>query len=108
VMQQNLQNSTAYAQAAKEYREWSQKNWQAVTDQRNKSSDRNNAQFRETLGNVQSYVNPHDTRSPVELPNTYEYFWVNEKGVIAGTNDPGVNPNAGSTHDWRKMPKQSK
>lgn len=106
VMQQNLQNSAAYAQAAKEYREWSQKNWQAVTDDRNRSTDRNNTQFRETLGNAQTYVNPHDTRTPVELPNTYQYFWVNEKGVIAGTNDPSINPNTGSTNDWRKMPKR--
>jgi hypothetical protein len=79
--------SVAYGQAAKEYREWSQKNWQAVA-------------------NVQTYVNPHDTRTPVELPNTYQYFWVNEKGVIGGTNDPSVNPNTGSTSDWRKMPKR--
>ncbi|MEO8314087.1 MAG: hypothetical protein ABI645_04760 [Pseudomonadota bacterium] len=107
VMQQNLQNSTAYAQAAKEYRDWSQKNWQAVTDQRNNSTDRNNAQFRETLGNVQSYVNPHDTRAAVELPNTWKYFWVNEQGTIVGTNDPSINPNSGSTNDWRKMPKRS-
>jgi hypothetical protein len=107
VMQQNLQNSAAYAQAAKEYRDWSQKNWQGVTDQRNDSTDRNNAQFRETLGNVQTYVNPHDARAPVELPNTWKYFWVNEQGTIVGTNDPGINPNNGSTNDWRKMPKRS-
>jgi len=107
VMQQNLQNSTAYAQAAKEYRDWSQKNWQAVTDQRNHSTDRNNTQFREALGNVQTYVNPHDMRTPVELPNTYQYFWVNEQGTIVGTNDPSINPNAGSTKDRRKMPKRS-
>jgi hypothetical protein len=105
VMQQNLQNSTAYAQAAKEYRDWSQKNWQGVTDQRNASNDRNNTQFRETLGNVQTYDNPHDARTPVELPNTYQYYWVNEQGNYAGTNDPTVDPNSGSTRDWRRMPK---
>lgn len=105
VMQQNLQNSTAYAQAAKEYRDWSQKNWQGVTDQRNASSDRNNTEFREALGNVQSYDNPHDSRTPVELPNTYQYYWVNEQGTYVGTNDPSVDPNSGSTHDWRRMPK---
>ena len=107
VMQQNLQNSTAYAQAAKEYRDWSQKNWQGVTDQRNNSNDRNNAQFRETLGNVQSYVNPHDARVPLELPNTYQYYWVNEQGTIVGTNDSSINPNAGSTKDWRRMQKRT-
>lgn len=42
------------------------------------------------------------------MPNTYQYFWVNEGGTIVGTNDPGVNPNDGSTHDWRKMPKQAR
>ena len=107
VMQQNLQNSAAYAQAAKEYRAWSQKNWQAVTDARGASTDRNNRQFRETLGNVQTYSNPHDARTPVQLPNTYQHFWVNEQGTILGTNDPGIDPNAGSTRDWRRMPKQA-
>jgi len=108
VMQQNLQNSTAYAQATKEYRAWSQKNWQAVTDARGSSTDRNNRQFRETLGNVQAYANPHDPRTPVELPNTYQHFWVNEQGTIIGTKDAGIDPNAGSTRDWRRMPKQAR
>jgi hypothetical protein len=107
VMQQNLQNSTAYAQAAREYRDWSQKNWQGVTDQRNESTDRNNRQFHENLGNVQTYGNPHDSRTPVELPNTWQHYWVNEQGTIVGTNDPGINPNTGSTSDWRKMPKRA-
>ena len=106
VMAQNLQNSTAYAAAAREYRDWSQRNWQGVTDARNASQDRNNAQLRETLGGVQTYANPHDARTPVELPNTYKYFWANEQGTIVGTNDPSINPNSGSTNDWRKMPRR--
>jgi len=103
VMQQNLQNSTAYAQAAREYRDWSQKNWQGVTDARNASDDRNNGQFREALGNVQTYENPHDRGAPLQLPNTYQYYWVNEQGTIVGTNDPGIDMNSGSTNDWRRM-----
>jgi hypothetical protein len=105
VMQQNLQNSTAYAQAAREYREWSQKNWKAVTDQREASTERNNTQFRETLGNVQTYDNPHDSRTPLELPSTWTYYWVNAQGTIVGTNDSRIDPNSGSTADWRRMPK---
>ena len=106
IMAQNLRNSTAYAEAARQYRDWSQRNWQGVTDQRNASQDRNNAQFRETLGGVQTYANPYDARKPVELPGTYKYFWVNEQGTIVGTNDPGVDPNAGSSRDWRRMPRR--
>jgi len=106
IMAQNLQNSTAYAEAARQYRDWSQRNWQAVTDARNASQDRNNAQFREALGGVQTYANPYDTRAPIELPATHQYYWVNEKGIIVGTNDAGLDPNTGSTHDWRRMPRR--
>ena len=104
VMQQNLQNSVAYGEAAAKYRDWSQKNWQGVTDQRNASVDSRNTQFRENLGVVQTYVNPYDKRAPVELPTTYQYYWVNPQGNYAGTNDPSVNPNVGSTVEWKKMP----
>lgn len=104
VMQQNLQNSVAYGEAAAKYRDWSQKNWQGVTDQRNASVDRHDTQFRENLGAVQTYANPYDKRAPVELPTTYQYYWVNAQGNYAGTNDPSVNPNVGSTVEWKKMP----
>jgi hypothetical protein len=106
VMAQNLQNSTAYAEAARQYRDWSQRNWQQVTDARNASTDRNATDFRAELGAVQTYVNPYDARTPLDLPTTYQYFWVNEHGTIAGTNDPSVNPNVGSTNDWRKLPRR--
>lgn len=104
IMAQNLQNSMAYAEAARQYREWSQKNWQQVTDARNASEDRKNAQFRENLGAVQTWVNPYDPGVPLELPTTYQHFWVDRQGNILGTNDPSANPNTGSTADWKKMP----
>lgn len=49
-------------------------------------------------------MNPYDKRAPVELPTTYQYYWVNPQGNYAGTNDPSVNPNVGSTVEWKKMP----
>lgn len=107
IMAQNLQSSTEYARAAQEYRNWSQRNWQGVTDQRGASQDRNNQQFREALGNVQTYADPRDASKPIELPNTYQYYWQNEQGTIVGTNDPGIDPNAGSTRDWRRMPRRT-
>ena len=103
IMAQNLQNSTAYAEAARQYRDWSQRNWQKVTDERNRSVDKRNAEFRENLGAVQTYVNPYDARTPLELPTAYKYFWVDRQGEILGTNDPSANPNMGSTGDWRQM-----
>lgn len=103
VMAQNLQNSTAYAQAAREYRDWSQKNWQQVTDQRNASVDRRNVAVRENLGGVQTFSNPYGTSQPVELPVTSKYFWTDRQGRIVGTDDPGANPNVGSASEWRRM-----
>lgn len=105
IMAQNIQNSKAYAVAAKEYRDWSQKTQQGVTDARNASQDKNNAAFRENLGAVQTYVNPYDTRVPVELPTTYGYYWVSPQGTYLGTDDPSVNPNNGSTGEWKQLPK---
>jgi hypothetical protein len=102
IMQQNLNNSTAYAEAARQYREWSQRNWQQVTDQRNASQDRNNQQFRENLGAVQSYTNPYDSRR-IELPTTHSYYWIDRQGNTWGTDDPGENPNIGSTQEWVRM-----
>ncbi|MBI1358229.1 MAG: hypothetical protein GC160_28170 [Acidobacteria bacterium] len=105
VMAQNLQNSTAFAKAAGEYRAWSQRNWQETTDARNASQDRINFYNRENLGGVQTYTNPFDNRVPVELPGTYQHYWVDSQGKVLGTDDPGVDPNVGSTGEWRRMPR---
>jgi hypothetical protein len=57
-MQQNLQNSHAFGEAARQYRDWSQKSWQQVTDERTASQDRKNFAVRENLGGVQTFANP--------------------------------------------------
>lgn len=103
IMQQNLQNSMAYAEAARNYREWSQRNWQQVTDDRNASEDRKNQAFRETLGGVQPYANPFGDGRVVELPLKYRHYWMDRQGNVVGTDDPNANPNQGSTIEWRAM-----
>lgn len=103
IMQQNLQNSEAYGEAARQYRNWSQKNWQQVTDARNKSQDQKNFAVRESLGGIQTFNNPFRTGQSVELPMTYKYYWIDRQGHPVGTDDPSANPNDGSTGDWRRM-----
>lgn len=97
------ENSTAYAEAARQYREWSQRNWQQVTADRNASQDRKNFHVRENLGAIQTYVNPYDTRVPLELPTTYPYFWIDRQGNVLGTNDPSADLNSGSNAEWKQM-----
>jgi hypothetical protein len=103
VMQQNLRNSAAFGEVAQKYREWSQKNWQQVTDQRNASQDRRNFAVRENLGGVQTFASPYGTGQPVELPVTYSHYWTDRQGRVVGTDDPTADPNAGSTGEWRRM-----
>jgi hypothetical protein len=103
IMAQNLRNSTAYAEAARQYRDWSQKNWQEVTDGRNRSTDKRNEQFRENLGGVRTYQNPFGDTAPVQLPTTYTYYWRDPQGNYLGSDDPSANPNAGATREWRRM-----
>lgn len=109
IMAQNLKNSTAYAEAARQYRDWSQRNWQQVTDDRNASVDRRAYQVRENLGGVQTYANPFGTTAPpVQLPTTYKYYWTDNQGNYLGSDDPSVNPNIGSATEWRQMPRQQR
>lgn len=106
VMQQNIDNSRAYADAAREYREWSQHNWQEVTNDRNASVDHQQKEFRENIGAVQTFNNPYKSEHPLELTTQYQYYWIDQQGRILGSNDPSINPNQGSTSEWRKMDKQ--
>lgn len=103
IMAQNLQNSTAFGEALSRYRDWSQRNWQGVTDQRNASVDRRNAEFRENLGAVNTWNNPFGGTPPVELSTQHSYYWMDRQGQVVGTNDPSADPNVGATGDWRRM-----
>jgi hypothetical protein len=104
VMAQNLRNSAAYAEAARGYREWSQKNWQGVVDQRGASQDRIAKGMREdVLGAVQPYASPFGDGRRVELPPSHGYYWMDRKGEVVGTDDPRGDPNVGSTSEWRRL-----
>ncbi len=103
IMQQNLQNSAAFGEAARRHREWSQSNWQQVTDERNASQDRRNFAVRENLGGVQTFANPFGTSQPLELPTSHRYYWTDPQGRVVGTDDPSADPNRGSTGEWRRM-----
>jgi hypothetical protein len=104
IMAQNLKNSTEFAEAARRYREYSQRLQQQVTDDRNASEDRKNFYRRENLGGVQTYTNPFGANAPpVQMPITYKYYWADNHGNYLGTDDPGANPNVGATNEWRQM-----
>jgi hypothetical protein len=106
IMAQNLQLSKEYGEATRAYREWSQQNWQQVTAQRQAAEGRKNYYERENLGSSKAYTNPYDSSVSVDLPQAYKYYWANRQGTYVGTNDPSVNPNDGSTGEWKPLPLQ--
>lgn len=105
LMQQNLQNSAALAQAAREHREWSARTWGQVAADRHASDTRRQHANRELLGNVQSHANPFDGGRAVDLPTSHRHYWVDRQGRVLGTDDAGADPNHGSTGEWRRMPR---
>jgi hypothetical protein len=108
VMAQNIQNSTAYGEAVREYNNWSQRTWKGVTDSREASTQRNQESFREGLGQTSEWVNPYDVRTPLELSTQYQHYWIDRQGRIVGTDDPTADPNTGSTSEWKKMPRRKR
>jgi hypothetical protein len=53
---------------------------------------------------VETYRNPYEDR-PVQLPSGYDGVWVSRSGEYLLSNQPGFDPNAGSTAEWRRMEK---
>lgn len=102
VMQQNLAISTHEGELQRQYREWSAQQWNAVVDERHAVTDRQQHEFRENLGAVGTWVNPYGY-PPVELSTQFTHYWINRQGKVFGTNDPGVDPNVGSTEGWMRM-----
>jgi hypothetical protein len=78
--------------------------WQVLSEV-NASQDRKAFQVRENLGAVQTYANPFGTGTQVQLPTTYKYYWSDNQGNYLGCDDPSVNPNTGSTVEWKQMPR---
>jgi hypothetical protein len=70
----------------------------------NESQDRIARSYSEYIRGVETYRNPYEDR-PIQLPSGYDGVWVNRSGEYLLSNQPGFNPNAGSTTEWRRMEK---
>jgi hypothetical protein len=70
----------------------------------NESQDRISRSYSEYVRGVETYRNPYEDR-PVQLPSGYDGVWVSRSGEYLLSNQPGFDPNAGSTAEWRRMEK---
>jgi len=101
----NLRNSVELGRHFQAVNDYTQRQWQNVTDQRAASDERRNFEFRENLGAVQTYVNPYDNGRIIELSSQYRFYWVSRNGQITGSDDPSFDPRVGSTDEWTQMPR---
>jgi len=103
VMQQNIQISTNEGERQREYREWSAKKQEEVTRQRAESQDRNNDDFRQTLGNVTRYDNPQSQRKE-DLSSNNTVYWVNTvTGQVVGNPNSTYDPRTPTDTNWMRM-----
>lgn len=103
IARQNLQNSMAVGEHARRNREWSERQWAQVAQQRDDAQARNAFEFRQALDGVQRYENPYDHR-PVDLPTSSAVYWVNlNTGQILGSPDPGFDPRTAQDAHWQPM-----
>ena len=103
IAQQNLQNSIALGEQARRNREYSQQQWNQVTNERDASQARNNDEFRQALGAVERYDNPY-TNQPIELPSTNTVYWVNPTtGRIVGDPNPSFDPRTSTDSNWQPL-----
>jgi hypothetical protein len=72
--------------------------------QANESQDRIARSYSEYIRGVETYRNPYEDR-PVQLPSGYDRVWVSRSGEYLLSNQPGFDPNAGSTAEWRRLEK---
>jgi hypothetical protein len=71
-------------------------------EQQQSTYDRIYRGFSESVRGVETYVNPFEGRE-VELPGQYRYAWAGANGTYLLTNNAGLDPNVGSTIEFRQL-----
>jgi hypothetical protein len=99
---QELRDQQRLGEQLRQHREQLRQAYQQVWDERQAALDARNFAFRESLGGIETYRDPYESRN-IELPVGYKDYWVNNKGEYLLSNDPSYNPSMGSTLEWKKM-----
>jgi hypothetical protein len=71
---------------------------------RNQAYDRIFDNYSQSIRGVDSYTDPINNWK-VEVPTGYDNAWTNGSDYVI-SEDPGFNPNIGSTQDWQQMTRQ--
>jgi len=101
-IRQQMADTAAFGRTLAEHRAASQALQQQVTEERNASQDRIADLRRETLGGVDTYIDPINQRL-VQLPSDWVEYWVNPQGEFLTSDTPGFDPNSVDNRGWQRL-----
>lgn len=100
-LRQQIADTAALGRTLAEHRAASAALQQQVTE-RNASPDRIADLRRESLGGVETYVDPVN-QELVRLPVGWNEYWVNPQGEYLTTDQPGFDPNTIDNRGWQRL-----
>jgi len=101
-IQQQMADTTAFGRLLAEHRAESQALQAQVTQERQDSQDRIAELRQEVLAGVESYLDPV-TNTYVQLPVGWNTYWVNDRGQILVSDQPGFPPPATYGSGWQQL-----
>lgn len=101
-IQQQMADTVAFGELLAQYRAESQALQQQVFDDRMASQDRQNQLWRETVGGVEGFDDPVNG-TVVQLPLSWDRYFVNENGEYLAVSDPNFDPNSMNDGTWVEM-----
>lgn len=101
-IQQQIADTVAFGQLLAQHRAESAALQAQVTQERLASQDQIADLRRESLGGVETYVDPFN-RSLVQLPVGWNEYWVNPQGEYLTTDQPGFDPNTFDNRGWQRL-----
>ncbi|MDO8388952.1 MAG: hypothetical protein Q7V57_00560 [Actinomycetota bacterium] len=101
-IQQQMADTVRFGQLLAQYRAESRALQQQVIDERWASQDRQAEINGQILSGTQTYTDPA-TDMYVELPSTWDTYWVNENGEYIAADDPNFDPNDMNDGTWTQL-----
>ncbi len=105
-IQQQMADTVAFGETLARHRAESAALQEQVTQERLASQDRIAELRRETLGGVETYVDPVNG-GLVQLPVGWNDYWVNPQGGYLTSDQPGFDPNTLNQGFWQRLERRA-
>lgn len=105
-IQQQMADTAAFGRTLAQFRAETAALQEQVTQERLASQDRVADLRRETLGGVETYVDPVNRRL-VQLPVGWNEYWVNQQGEYLTSDQAGFDPSTVYNGNWQRLDRRT-